>query len=107
MCNLIHCSEIRPQVSTSSVLSSSGSSVSASPSKSSLHTTLESVMRLLAEKREKDGRPENIEVCREGETTGDRGKEEGRREREDQGEKEMMLSSIHYGLYALFLLTWK
>lgn len=80
MCNLIHCSEIRPQVSTSSVLSSSGSSVSASPSKSSLHTTLESVMRLLAEKREKDGRPENIEVCSEGGTTGDRGKEEGRRE---------------------------
>ena len=35
------------------------------------------------------------------------GKKKERREREDQGEKEMMLSSIHYGLYALFLLTWK
>ena len=101
MCNLIHCSEIRPQVSTSSVLSSSGSSVSASPSKSSLHTTLESVMRQLAEKREKDGRPENIEVCRKGpqETEG--------KKKEEQGETEMMLSSIHYGLYALFLLIWK
>lgn len=79
MCNLIHCSEIRPQVSTSSVLSSSGSSVSASPSKSSLHTTLESVMRLLAEKREKDGRPENIEVCREGR------RQRERRRREERG----------------------
>ena len=63
------------------MLSSSGSNVSASPSKSSLHTTLESVMRLLAEKREKDERPENIEVCRKGpqETEGKKkGEERGR-----------------------------
>lgn len=63
------------------MLSSSGSSVSASPSKSSLHTTLESVMRQLAEKREKDERPENIEVCRKGpqETEGKKkGEERGR-----------------------------
>ena len=68
------------------MLSSSGSSVSASPSKSSLHTTLESVMRQLAEKREKDERPENIEVCRKGpqETEGKKKGEERGRTKEKQ-----------------------
>ena len=61
---------------SSSVLSTSGSSVSASSSRSSLHATLENVMRLLEERRKKEERPENIEVCRKGPCMREGGREE-------------------------------
>ena len=61
---------------STSVLSTSGSSVLASSSRSSLHATLENVMRLLEERRKKEERPENIEVCRKGPCMREGGREE-------------------------------
>lgn len=69
---------------STSVLSTIGSSVSASSSRSSLHTTLENVMKLLEERRKKEERPENIEVCRKGPCM----REEGREEREKREARE-------------------
>ena len=55
---------ICPEVSTSGVLSPSGSSVASLSASSvgSLQATLEQVMLILEEKRKREGRPENIKV---------------------------------------------